>query len=93
MHINVLIKGRNKSSRVAAMLDSGATASFISERFVSLNNVQKHQLPNEIRLHNIDGTKNKAGTLTHFAKLTLTVGRLVKQIEFLITDIGPEMLF
>lgn len=72
------------------MIDSGATASFLSWRFVKTNNVNIIPLTNEIKLLNINGTKNKAGTLTHFARLTLTIGEYTEELEFLVTDIGPE---
>ena len=38
------------------MIDSGATALFIHERFVKQNRMVKHRLPQEIGLRNIDGS-------------------------------------
>lgn len=72
------------------MIDSGATALFLSKRFVEHNHIYKHPLEHVIALHNIDGTNNKAGGLTHYARLTLTVGDHEEKAEFLITDLGPE---
>jgi hypothetical protein len=81
--VNVVIKGINRSIRSPAMIDSGATV------------VQRHHiiyslLPNTIALHNIDGSKNKAGSLTHFARLTLTIGSWNEPTDFLVTDLGPK---
>jgi hypothetical protein len=47
-------------------------------------------LPNTIALHNIDGSKNKAGLLTHFVCLTLMIGSWNKPTNFLVTNLGPE---
>jgi predicted aspartyl protease len=73
-HVNVIIKGINKNIRSLAMIDSGATALFVSKRFVQCHHIICLPLPNTIALHNIDSSKNKAGLLTHFTHLTLTIG-------------------
>jgi hypothetical protein len=73
------------------MLDSGAMAVFINERFVSQYNILRRPLTRPITLYNIDGSINKAGSLTHFARLTMNIGsKYTKKLDFLITDFGPE---
>jgi predicted aspartyl protease len=89
-HVNVIIKGINRSIRSPAMIDSGATALFVSKCFVQCHYIICSPLPNTIALHNIDSSKNKAGSLTHFARLTLTIGSWNKPTDFLVTDLGPE---
>ena len=74
------------------MIDSGATALFLDRKFVEKNRIFKHPLGKEIAVHNIDGTKNKAGSITHYARLKLKVGQTKETTEFLITDLGPEKL-
>lgn len=88
--VPVLLKGLNKTIRVPAMIDSGATALFIHERFVKNNHIIRLPMQRTIPLHNIDGSKNTAGGITHFARLTLTVGDITEKTDFLITNIGPE---
>jgi predicted aspartyl protease len=88
--VNVVIKGINRSIRSPAIIDSGATALFISKRFVQRYHIICIPLPNTIALHNIDGSKNKAGSLTHFARLTLTIGSWNEPTDFLVTDLGPK---
>jgi hypothetical protein len=56
------------------MIDSGATALFVSKRFVQHYYIIYSLLLNTIALHNIGSSKNKARSLTHFAHLTLTIG-------------------
>jgi hypothetical protein len=72
------------------MINSGATALFVSKRFVQRHHIICSPLPNTIALHNIDGSKNKAGSLTHFARLTLTIGSWNELTNFLVTDLGPK---
>jgi hypothetical protein len=73
------------------MLDSGVTAIFINERFVSQHNILRRPLTRPIALHNIDGSINKAGSLTHFARLTMNISsKYTEKLDFLITDLGPE---
>lgn len=72
------------------MIDSGATALFIHDKFVRKHQVAKYPLKHEITVCNIDGTQNKAGKITHYTKLTLKVGGYEGQKQFLITDVGPE---
>jgi hypothetical protein len=73
------------------MLDSGATAVFINKRFVSQHNILCRPLTRPIALHNIDGSINKAGSLTHFAHLTMNIGsKYTEKLDFLIMDLSSE---
>jgi hypothetical protein len=47
-------------------------------------------LEHPIRLHNIDGTLNEAGSITHKVKLSLKVGSDEEIFEFYVTSLGPE---
>ena len=72
------------------MIDSGATALFINEKFVRSNKIPKRALPHQIAVNNIDGTRNRAGHITHYARLRVKIGDIEETTEFLITDLGPE---
>ena len=39
---------------------------------------------------NIDGTHNKAGSITHYVDLQVRVGAKVQDMRFLVTDIGED---
>jgi hypothetical protein len=47
-------------------------------------------LTQQIRLHNINGTLNKAGSITHKVSLVLQVGQDEEKFDFFITSLGPE---
>jgi hypothetical protein len=88
--VQILLKGRNRSASLAAMVDCGATALFISKRFVRDNKIRTYLLPRAIPLYNIDGSKNCAGGITHSTHLRLRVGDTEECRQFLVTELGPE---
>ena len=72
------------------MIDTGATALFIHKNFVKKHNMTIRELKRPLPLYNIDGTINQAGSLTHFVHLQMTIRERVDNLDFLVTDIGPE---
>lgn len=89
-HVSITLRGVNSSLSVNAMIDSGATGLFLNKRLVDQHNIIRLPLKNKIPLHNIDGSKNKAGGITHYTRLNMTVGENTDKTDFFITDIGPE---
>lgn len=49
------------------MLDSGATELFVSKRYVERAKLSLQRLRQDLLLHNINGSNNKAGVIMHFA--------------------------
>ena len=88
--IQITLKGQNCSASVVAMVDYGATALFISKRFIKDNKIRTHPLLRETPLYNIDGSKNHAGSIAHSTHLRLQVGDMTRWHQFLITELGPE---
>ncbi|EIW73735.1 hypothetical protein CONPUDRAFT_25325, partial [Coniophora puteana RWD-64-598 SS2] len=54
-----------------AMVDSGATALFLDQLFVDQHKISTFPLRSPIRITNIDGSPNRAGNISHFARLRL----------------------
>ena len=77
-------------SALVTMVNCGATALFISERFMKTNKVHIHPLVCKIPFYNIDGLRNKAGSIVHFVCLQLQIGEVEEWQEFLVTELGPE---
>ena len=88
--VKVTLKGRNRHASVAAMVDCGATALFISQEFVRTHRVRTYRLRRQVPLYNIDGSPNRAGGITHFARLLLQVRDFENRYNFLVTNLGPE---
>ena len=72
------------------MIDSGATALFLSQPFVATQKITPFRLRTPITLLNIDGSVNVAGSITHFTRLCLTVDQHEEWTDFLITNLGGE---
>ena len=89
-HISIILKGRNRSCHIAAMVDSGATALFIREAFARHHKMILEPLVNPIKLLNIDGTLNKAESIHHKMRLILCTGTKEKKFKFLVTDCSLE---
>ena len=57
-----------------ALVDSGATENFIDFRTAIRWRVGVRELPRPRKVFNVDGTENKAGTLTKYCLLRCYVG-------------------
>ena len=89
-HISCHLKGRHRTIRVAAMVDSGATSLFIDHKFAKQHRMLQQLLEQPITLYNIDGSKNEAGSITHKVSLLLKVGQDEEKFDFYVTSLGPE---
>ena len=73
-HIPIHLIGKHWCKEVIAMVDSGATTTFIHKRFVRENKIHTRKLATPIPLYNIDGTLNCDGTISEVAVLTMAIG-------------------
>src|SRR6266571_2189582 len=90
MHIPISIRTSNAMADIKALVDSGATDCFMSERFIRQMKLGKRPLQRPRRIWNIDNTANQAGDITHYITLDIQTGESRKQIQFLVTNIGNE---
>jgi len=74
------------------MVDSGATALFLNQEFITRHHVKTFPLKRPIGVFNIDGSANRAGQITHFARLALTVDGQERWTDLLVTNLGSEDL-
>ena len=70
-HISCYLEGRNCTTKVAAMVKSGATSLFINHKYASKHKMIKTPLEHPILLYNIDGSKNETSSITHKVRLAL----------------------
>ncbi len=89
-HISCLLQGRHRTVKVAAMVDSGATALFLDKKYAEHQKMLQIPLEFPIMSYNIDGSLNEAGSITHKVKLILKLGQDKKKHDFLVTSLGPE---
>ena len=90
MHIPVSIRTNNAMADIKALVDSGATDCFMSEKFIRHMKLGKRPLQKPQKIWNINNTANQAGKITHYITLDIQTRGVRKTIQFLITNIGNE---
>jgi len=73
-----------------ALLDSGATENFIHPQTIEQLRLPIRKLREAQIIYNIDGTPNRAGSITHKCQLKLFFGKESKQMDFFVTDLGQD---
>jgi hypothetical protein len=68
------------------MVGSGATVLFINKKYADSQKMWQVPLEHQICLHNIDGTLNEAGSITHKVSLTLKVSQDEEKFDFFVTS-------
>jgi predicted aspartyl protease len=88
--ISVTITDDNlQSYDIRALLDSGATSTYISPSFVSDHNIPTRKLKNPMYAYNADDTLN-ATQITHEAQITIQVQGHRSTEWYFVTDIGTK---
>ena len=72
------------------MVDSGATALFLDKKYTDSQKMWQVPLKNPITLYNIDGSLNKARSITHKVRLSLKIGPDEETFDFYVTSLRPE---
>ncbi|RXW14033.1 hypothetical protein EST38_g11824 [Candolleomyces aberdarensis] len=92
MHIPAGIRNEQTKEdvEVKALLDSGAGDTFMDRNFAKKHRIPVTRLNTPIKVYNVDGTPNKEGRVSHFARIKFTVNNRTRRIPFLITGLGKE---
>ena len=88
----IKLKVRNRIVDTEALLDSGAEGVFIDRSLAKENWIQTFPLSQHIIPRNVDGTTNKAGNITRYAKIDLQIGQCQTKEKFLVTDLGKNQV-
>ena len=93
MRIPLSIRTRYyEANHKRALVDSGATDNFIHPRLATRMQVGQQAFDKPKKIFNIDNTENKLGSITHFMDLKVQTKGEVRDMCFLIADIGSEDL-
>ena len=84
--------GTNRISKVdnKALIDSGSEGEFIDQNFARSLGLKQTALKEPIKVFNVDGTRNKRGTITHYMELDLLVGERIKKLRLYVTGLGKQ---
>ena len=84
------LQTRTKRVDRKALLDSGATESFIHHRTARRLNLKTKELKKPRDVRNVDGTLNRAGAITHAVEIEVAYNGHTSKHNFFIADIGPD---
>src|ERR1700733_14469000 len=86
------IKDRRKFS-TTALLDSGATDSFIDRKTIKKHNLTVTELENPIPVYNADGNRNKLGDISGYVTLEMAFGNHKERMRLYATSLGQDRIF
>ena len=90
VHALVKFHSRTLHSEVSALIDSGATESFISPDLCDYFFIPTYQLPKPRTIRNVDGTKNKIGDVTTAATIDIKYNNKITTHTFYVIDLGTD---
>ena len=88
MTISIPIKIRSSKQTVETLINCGAGGTFIDQNFAKQFKVKKLDEP--IKAFNVDGTKNKKGTIKSYVDLEFQLG--IFKERFYVTGLGKQKI-
>ena len=80
----------HKMTKIEALLDCGATHNFIDPCTIKSLAMGTNPLKQALIVHNVDGTINQGGTITHYCNLWVRRGTHVKKLGFYVANLGRD---
>ena len=74
------------------LLDTGATQNFIDQTTIDKLRLGTKRLPLARGIYNVDGTMNRAGTITKACDLLVTQGSKKERTRFYVTNLGRDRM-
>ena len=76
--------------QVEALIDSGATTTFINQSVVDKHNLVTYKLASPLTVVNADGTSNQHGQIRDSVRAYLEIGSHKSSNQMLVTDLGNK---
>jgi hypothetical protein len=77
---------------INVMIDCGAEGDFIDKTYATIMGIKKLALKEPIIVRNVDGTRNEAGTITHYVNATLDIGERRRHERLFVTKLGKQKI-
>ena len=92
--VPILIKSDESKETIETLglLDSGAGGQFIDQNYVRKAGFKIKKLDKPLRALNVDGMKNKRGTITSFVELNAQINRKWMDLRLLVTGLGKQRI-
>ena len=82
----------HKTTKIEALLDCGATHNFIDPCTIKTLAMGINPLKQPLIVHNVDGTINKGGTISHYCNLWVRQGKHIEKLGFYVANLGRDRL-
>ena len=92
MTISLTVNMWHKTTKLEALLDCGTTHNFIDPRIIKTLAMGTNSLKQPLTVHNVDGTVNQGGTITHYCNLWVQRGAQVEKLGFYVVNLGQDHL-
>ncbi len=83
MHLSIQLSTREKIVDTDCLIDHS---------MVTKHDLNTEPLPHPVKVHNVDGTPNKIGQITHQAWLDLTIHGRTQWVPLMIASLGQESI-
>ena len=83
----------SQPKKLPALIDSGATASYVDEGIVREHQIETTRLERPIIVYNADGTENINGRIEHTCTLRLRIGNHEEERLFFVTQLDSHRVF
>jgi hypothetical protein len=90
--LTIQIQPKNQADRITSLIDSGATANFISPSVVESLKIPKIALTHPQNIHMLDGSNPKTGKVWHKVHLQFQCQGIPSSAKFLICPIGNNQM-
>ena len=90
LSITILHDKKDEPIKTKALLDSRARGIFINQNFVWKHKLRQMKLEQLIKAQNVNGTKNKPGTICFYTDLDIKISDWTFQERFYITGLGNQ---
>jgi transposase InsO family protein len=93
LQINIApIQHRTRFAKVRALLDSGASTIYIDRTFALKVKLPLLPMATPIPVYNVDGTRNSAGDISHYAEIVIEHQGHREKVTAEITDLGKNQM-
>jgi hypothetical protein len=73
-----------------ALIDSRCTISVINNEYALVNRIELFLLTKPVRVLNADGSENRKGLITHYAKIWIMIGEHIEVCPLLSAQLGVD---
>ena len=92
MTIPLTVNMWHKTTQTEALLDCSATHNFIDPHAIKTLSMGTNLLKQPLLVHNVDGTINRDGTITHYCNLWVRRGKQVEKLGFYVANLGRDQM-